>query len=94
MMQLQTAQPTGYLSIPPLYADQLTRTIGVLQQLQVLVADDAATLGDVSHIFLAIQQEFGAHTSLEQVIQALVGRHLAQQIERRSEKRMRQEVAV
>lgn len=94
MMQLQTAPSAEYLSIPPMYAEQLTRTIGVLQQLQVLIANDAATLDDVSHLVQAIQREFGAHTSLEQVIQSLVGRHLAQQVERRLGPRARQEVPV
>ena len=69
----------------PLYTDDLSRTIGVLQHLQVLLASRPdATLADVSQLVSAMQQEFGASESLEQVIQSLVGRHLATQIVRRA----------
>ena len=69
----------------PLYTDDLSRTIGALQHLQVLLASRPdATLADVSQLVSAMQQEFGPSESLEQVIQSLVGRHLARQVARRS----------
>lgn len=69
----------------PLYADDLSRTIGALQHLQVLLAGrHDATLADVSQLVAAMQQEFGSCESLEHVIQSLVGRHLARQVACRS----------
>ena len=69
----------------PLYIDDLTRTIGALQHLQVLlVSRPDATLADVSQLVSAMQQEFGSSESLEHVIQSLVGRHLAKQVACRS----------
>jgi len=80
MMQLTTAQSS---STAPCYIDALSRTIGVLQHLQVLLPPDA-TLADVAHVVLSMQQDFGSCESLEQVIQALVGQNLAKQVARRS----------
>ena len=69
----------------PLYTDDLSRTIGALQHLQVLLASRPdATLADVSQLVSAMQQEFGSSESLEHVIQSLVGRHLAKQVACRS----------
>jgi len=83
----QLAPPAAPVFSPyaPLYTDDLSRTIGALQHLQVLlVGRPDATLADVSQLVSAMQQEFGSSESLEQVIQALVGRHLAKQVARRS----------
>jgi hypothetical protein len=81
MSQLSTLSPWTYA---PLYTDDLSRTIGALQHLQVLLAGRPdATLADVSQLVSAMQQEFGSTESLEDVIQSLVGRHLAKQVARR-----------
>ena len=82
MLQLSTPVLFPYT---PAYTDDLSRTIGALQHLQVLLASRPdATLADVSQLVSAMQQEFGSSESLEQVIQSLVGRHLAKQLARRS----------
>jgi hypothetical protein len=84
MAQLAASVTPALSPDAPLYTDELSRTIGALQHLQVLLAGDPdATLADVSALVSAMQQEFGASASLEHVIQALVGRHLARQIARR-----------
>jgi hypothetical protein len=65
----------------PVYQSDLTRTIGVLQQLQILVAAQRdASLADVIQIVRDIQHDFGEQSQLENVIQALVGQHLGQQL--------------
>jgi len=65
----------------PVYQSDLTRTIGVLQQLQKLVAEPgAASLADVIQVVRDMQYQYGEDCQLEHVIQALVGRHLGQQI--------------
>jgi hypothetical protein len=70
-------------TISPTYIDDLTRTIGALQQLQVLMAAwSDPTLADVAHLVGSMQQDFGPGESLEHVIQALVGCHLALQLAR------------
>jgi len=83
MSQLST---TPVLSLcAPFYNDDLSRTIGALQHLQVLIASRPdATLADVSQLVSSMQQEFGHAESLEHVIQSLVGRHLANQIAHRT----------
>jgi hypothetical protein len=79
----------------PTYAEDLSRTIGALQQLQVLMAPwQNPTLADVAHLVLSMQQDFGSSESLEQVIQALVGQHLASQMTRRLSRQIRQGVVV
>ncbi len=81
MSQLSTPVLSPYA---PMYTDDLSRTIGALQHLQVLMTGRLdPTLADVSQIVHAMQQEFGSNESLEHVIQSLVGRHLANQIARR-----------
>ncbi len=83
----QLAIPTAPVFSPyaPQYSDDLSRTIGALQHLQVLLAGRPdATLADVSQFVSAMQQEFGSSESLEHVIQSLVGRHLAKQVARRA----------
>src|SRR6266851_5029096 len=71
------AQPT-ISPFAPVYRSELTRTIGVLQQLQTLVAEPgAASLADVVQVVRDMQYDFGEDAQLESVIQALVGQHLA-----------------
>ena len=85
MSQLATLATPVLSPCAPLYTDDLSRTIGALQHLQVLLASHPdATLADVSQLVSAMQQEFGSSESLEHVIQSLVGRHLAKQVARRS----------
>jgi hypothetical protein len=65
----------------PVYSSDLTRTIGVLQQLQKLVAAPGeASLADVIRVVRDMQHQYGEDSQLEHVIQLLVGRHLGQQI--------------
>lgn len=72
----------------PIYRSDLSRTIGVLQHLQTLVAEpETASLADVAQIVRDIQGEFGENCQLEQVIQILVGRHLAPQLVARRRQR-------
>jgi hypothetical protein len=69
-------------TLPPVYRNDLTRTIGVLQQLQVLCAtrQGDVSLADVIQVVRDLQREFGDQSQLEHVIQSLVGRHLCQQL--------------
>lgn len=62
--------------------DQLTHMIQVLQQLQRLLPL-TATLADVDDLLACIEAEFSAEMLLEDVIQHLVGEHLAAQIAQR-----------
>lgn len=95
MMIQQTHRGTLSTGFPPVYTDDLARLIGVLQQLQALmVAWNDPTLADLTRLVLAIQHDFGPGESLEQVIQALVGQHLATQMAHRDRRQARQEVAV
>ena len=66
----------------PVYHSNLTRTIGVLQQLQVLCSTQGndASLADVIGVVHNMQREFGEDSQLENVIQTLVGQHLNQQL--------------
>jgi hypothetical protein len=63
-------------SVLPRYGDKLTHTNSRLQHRQQLIASGEPTLADGLHLVEMIQQEFGEHTSLEQVIQSLVGQQL------------------
>ena len=85
--------PTLSSSTAPCYIDPLSRIIGVLQHLQELLPLDAK-LADGAHLVLSMQQDFGSSESLEQVIQVLVGQHLALQMARRLSRQIRQEVAI
>lgn len=68
-------------SLVPVYKSDLARTIGVLQQLQKLVAaQDDASLADVMQVVRDMQRDFGEDSQLESVIQTLVGQHLTPQI--------------
>jgi hypothetical protein len=63
--------------------DQLHRLIcqiQVLQQFQRLLTTEA-TLADVSHLLACVEANYSAESPLEDVIQHLVGEHLALQIE-------------
>ena len=63
----------------PYYPDKLCRSIGVLQQLQTLLGDDA-TLDDVAQVIRRLQREFGPQTQLENVIQFMVCLSLEKQV--------------
>jgi len=81
IMMQQIHNGTRSTSLPPVYADDLTRMIGVLQQIQALMATwNDPTLADVTRLVLTIQQDFGPGESLEHVIQSLVGRNLKRQV--------------
>jgi hypothetical protein len=74
-------QPGISSSFAPVYSSDLTRTIGVLQELQRLVAAPGeASLADVVQVVRDMQYQYGEDSQLEHVIQLLVGRHLGQQI--------------
>ena len=76
-----TLAPAQGSTLLPVYSSDLERTIGVLQQIQVLCsAQGDVSLGDVIQVLHTMQQEFGRGSSLENVIQALVGRQLHQQL--------------
>ncbi len=68
---------------------QIRRLIGVLQQWQVLLAPAYAvsvtevTLADVQAVTLTLLQTYEPTTTLEAIIQRLVGQDLREQIERR-----------
>jgi hypothetical protein len=95
-MMIQHTQTTVGASLPPSYTDDLARAIGVLQQLQLLMMSSwlNPTLADVAHLVLTVEHDFGSSAQLEQVIQALVGQHLAAQMAHRDRQLVRQEVAV
>lgn len=65
------------------------RTIGILQQWQVLLAPlsnrsaTTITLSEVGAATLALQQAFGATATLETIIQSLVAQDLREQLARR-----------
>jgi len=74
-------QPGISRPFAPVYSSDLTRTIGVLQELQrLVVAPGTASLADVIQIVRDMQHQYGEDSRLEHVIQILVGRHLGQQI--------------
>jgi hypothetical protein len=84
IQQSHLSQPAVSNPFAPVYESDLTKTIGVLQQLQVLCAAQRDTsLADVIRIVGDMQRDFGADCQLESVIQALVGQHLSQQFSTR-----------
>ena len=68
--------------LTPRYEDDLCRSIGVLQQLQMLVSNNA-TLDDVAQVVQSFQQKFGVQEQLESVIQCLVSQSLGEQMAHR-----------
>lgn len=60
----------------------LSGQIQMLQQFQRLLTTEA-TLADVTHVLALVEADYGAESLLEDVIQCLVGQHLALQVERR-----------
>jgi hypothetical protein len=56
--------------------ERLKNTIQVLQQLQRLLSI-SATLSDVTDLLACVEAEYGSEILLEDVIQSLVGEHLA-----------------
>ena len=87
MAQLLTSPTSSQLA--PVYQSDLARTIGVLQQLQVLCAaqDNDTSLADVIEVMRDMQHKFGEDSQLENVIQTLVGQHLSQQFSARRQQR-------
>jgi hypothetical protein len=82
---MEEGEPMPY---PCTSQTETRRLIGVLQQWQVLLASASTpacliTLADVQEVILALQQTFGPSTTLETMIQHLVGQDLREQIERR-----------
>lgn len=72
------------------YSDMLARHIGVLQHLQYLLSCEElpeATLADIISLITGFQQEYGSAASLEDVIQALICRHLLLQYQMRRRRR-------
>jgi len=64
---------------PPVYSP-LSRRAAVLQRLQLLADDPrTVTLGEIMAELEAMQQEFGAASSLEAIIQHEAGTQLAAQ---------------
>ncbi len=82
MTQPLISSATTSSQFAPVYHSNLTRAIGVLQQLQILCATQGndASLADVIGVVHDIQREFGEDSQLENVIQTLVGQHLRQQL--------------
>jgi hypothetical protein len=67
------------------YQTEMRRTIGVLQQWQVLLSPRGATatevtLADVQAVTASLQEVFGTFTPLETIIQHLVSQDLREQI--------------
>jgi len=74
--------------IQPSYSDDLTRSIGALQYLQVMITvQHDPTLTTVAKFVESMQCEFGAEETLENVIQTLVARHLTVQLAQRRRSR-------
>ena len=76
------------MQYPCNYQTDIRRMIGVLQQWQVLLASCSTpasriTLADVQAATLALQQTFEPTTTLETMIQHLVGQDLREQVEQR-----------
>ncbi len=68
--------------VPSNTLDRLTHIIQVLQQLQRLLPL-SATLADVADVLACIEAEFGTEILLEDLIQSLIGEHLAIQLAQR-----------
>jgi len=72
---------------PLSYKGDVLRTIGVLQQLQLLIGREAAerdpSLDDLVGLIRRAQREFGRRASLEGTIQALVVLDMERQLARR-----------
>lgn len=79
-------------SLIPTYRDTSSRCIGVLQQFQKLMSNEA-TLEDVAQLIQNLQQEFGTQEELECVIQTLVSRSLEEQLARRQNRPRREPTA-
>jgi DTW domain-containing protein YfiP len=95
-MMMQHTHRDAFVILPPTYTDDLTRVIGTLQQLQLLMVSSwhNPTLADVAHLVLSVEQDFGSSTSLEQAIQTLIGQHLTAQKAQRLERQAQQEVTI
>lgn len=79
-------------SLIPMYQDTFSRCIGVLQQFQKLLSNDA-TLDDIAQLVQSLQQEFGTQEQLECVIQTLVSRSLEEQLAHRQNRSRREPAA-
>jgi hypothetical protein len=81
-------------TLPPVYMCDLERTIGILQQLQRLcLAPVDVSLSDVIKALQCLEHEFGTASTLEQVIQALIGKRLCEQQAGRRARRSTREYA-
>lgn len=94
MTQLLTTATSRQFA--PVYSSDLTRTIGVLQQLQILCSAQSSdpSLADVIGVVRAMQLEFGEDSHLENVIQSLVGQYLSQQVATRRQRQHLEAVEV
>jgi hypothetical protein len=80
MQQPHLSQAAISSLFAPVYQSDLARTIGVLQQLQVLCAAQGdVSLADVIGAVRDMQHAYGEDSQLEDVIQSLVDQHLSQQ---------------
>jgi hypothetical protein len=72
-------QDTISYQLAPAYRSDVTRIIGILQQLQRLCTYDAS-LNEVIAVLQDLRCEFGDDCQLESIIQRLVGQQLAPQL--------------
>ncbi len=72
-------QETLSYQVAPAYRSDVTRIIGILQQLQSLCTYDAS-IDEVIATLQDLQREFGEDCQLESIIQRLVGQQLAPQL--------------
>ena len=81
--------------LPLSYDGDVRRTVGALQQLQVLIGRENAernpNLADLLRLIRTVQRTFGRRASLESVIQALVAQDIERQLAVRKRPRMRPE---
>lgn len=76
----QYASPFHEFTLQPVYQADTERTIGILQHLQQLCLPQGdVSLSDVIEVLHGMEHEFGTASSLEQVIQALIGKRLHEQ---------------
>jgi hypothetical protein len=79
---------------PGVYADPISRLVGILQAIQRgLDGNPEATLDDAVNLVAQIHAQYGGEASLEDTIQFLVGERLLQQFTLRRAARQQQEVA-
>lgn len=94
--QLYARRRSRKYTCAPCYPDHASQMIGVLQQIQTLYSSNptGVRLSDIHAFCLDLQQAHGEHTTLETVIQQLVGQQLRQQLHSRRATRAQQKVLV